>query len=272
MFYYADRLHSCSFWNEVLPRATLPLQFYSFYPPTPPHCPQTVCAFWPHETLKQKKNQTESLNDERERWTSHSRVWSPIATSSPSLRAELVSATYSVHRNGYHDTKYYKTSCSCTKTNIFVEILHFKQQLIQSENCRLQVMTYMNKDFDSTLLVEALNIIGMAESSLQWQNFGTRKALQKKTMSIWQGQHRWVQTKYHFYTSVHSKPFGTDYRSLCLCDISVCSNHLKEIQATEGRGRWVHTQMEVRQKGIDINRKTTSGVTVTIEFSFLHRC
>lgn len=26
--------------------------------------------------------------------------------------------------------------------------------------------------------------------------------------------------------------------------------------------------MEVRQKGIDINRKTTSGVTVTIEFPF----
>lgn len=29
--------------------------------------------------------------------------------------------------------------------------------------------------------------------------------------------------------------------------------------------------MKVRQKGIDINRKTTSGVTVTIEFSLLHK-
>lgn len=48
--------------------------------------------------------------------------WSPIRHQS--LRAELVSATYFVHRRGYHDTKYYKTSCSCTKTNIFVEILH----------------------------------------------------------------------------------------------------------------------------------------------------
>lgn len=46
----------------------------------------------------------------------------------------------------------------------------------------------------------------------------------------------------------------------------------KETQATAGRERWGHTHMEVRQKGIDINRKTTSGVTVTIEFSLLHRC
>lgn len=100
--------------------------------------------------------------------------------------------------------------------------------------------TDMDKDFDSMLLlVEALNIIvGMVESSLQWQNFGTRKVLQKKTMSIQQGQHRWFETKYHFYTSVHSKPFGSVYCSLCWCEISVCSNHLKETQATEGRGRW----------------------------------
>lgn len=48
----------------------------------------------------------------------------------------------------------------------------------------------VNEDFDSTLLVEAPNIIGMTESSLQRQNFGTRKALQKKTMSIQQGHHR----------------------------------------------------------------------------------
>lgn len=45
-----------------------------------------------------------------------------------------------------------------------------------------------------------------------------------------------LKTKYHFYTSVHNKPFGTDYCSLCWCKISVCSNYLRETQATEERG------------------------------------
>lgn len=49
--------------------------------------------------------------------------------------------------------------------------------------------------------------------------------------------------------------------------VRLVSNYLREkTQATEGRDRSGHTHMEVRQKGIDINRKTTSGVTVTIDF------
>lgn len=82
-------------------------------------------------------------------------------------------------------------------------------------------------------------------------------------MSIRQGPLRWSQTKQYFYTSVHSKPFGTDYRSLCWCVINVRSNHLTETQAIEGRDGFgggggvthPHTHMEVRRKGIDIKKK-----------------
>lgn len=40
------------------------------------------------------------ISDWWERWTLHSRVWSPTANSWHSLRAQLVSATYFVHRRG----------------------------------------------------------------------------------------------------------------------------------------------------------------------------
>lgn len=116
----------------------------SYLPKSTTSSPDSIYS-WPRETGKTK----DWISERWEWWTLHSRVWSPIATSCQSLRAELVSATYFVHRRGYHDTKYYKTFCSCTKTNIFVEILHFKQQLIQSENCRLCARTDMDKDSDS---------------------------------------------------------------------------------------------------------------------------
>lgn len=84
----------------------------------PLHRLQIVCTAGPMRLARQK---TESLKDENdEPYTAEFE-----APSCQSWRAELVSATYFVHRRGYHDTKYYKTFCSCTKTNIFVEILHF---------------------------------------------------------------------------------------------------------------------------------------------------
>lgn len=93
---------------------------------SPLDCPQTVCTAGPVRLADKRLNLWLMKKGELYKAEPEARC--------QSLRAELVSATYFVHRRGYHDTKYYKTSCSCTKTNTFVEILHFKQQLIQTEN------------------------------------------------------------------------------------------------------------------------------------------
>lgn len=73
------------------------------------------------------------------------------------------------------------------------------------------------------------------------------------------------KVKDHFYTSVHSETVWHWLPCSLFVggEINACANE-KKSQATEGRD----THMEVRQKGVDINRKTTTGVTVTIEFPF----
>lgn len=141
---FADRTTAAFPQNEsllFLLWAPLHLQFHHSHPPKSTILSPDSMYSWPHDTGRQK---TESAIDK----TDEPYTAEPEARCQ-SLRAELVSATYFVYRRGYHDTKYYKTSCSCTKTNTFVEILHFKQWLIQIENCRQCVRTDGNKDFDS---------------------------------------------------------------------------------------------------------------------------
>lgn len=60
---------------------------------------------WPHDTDGQKAG----LRPMREMIPKHSRVWSLTADRWQGLRAlSWLSATYFIHREGYHDTKYYK--------------------------------------------------------------------------------------------------------------------------------------------------------------------
>lgn len=83
-------------------------------------------------------------------------------------------------------------------------------------------MTYMNKDFDSTLLVEALNIIGMGGKFFTAAELWHEKGVTEENDERWT---RSDESKLNI-TFVHQFIINHLARTtfpLSLCEISVCS-------------------------------------------------